>query len=130
VGAEADVFGAVAVVEGGLDGPGIHSTVDCVQYDAPVGLEVGDSSVHQPSCAIAHLEYVHEDDGPHTCVPGLNGGLERIHPARAAENVGARVNMNIDGPSQELLRELEGTAIGQILCHEREYGFRSQIISA
>jgi hypothetical protein len=41
----------------------------------------------------------------------LNGGLERIDPARAAENMGASVNMNIDGPSQELLGELEGAAI-------------------
>jgi hypothetical protein len=41
----------------------------------------------------------------------LNCGLERIDPARAAENVGAGVNVNIDGPNEELLGELEGAAI-------------------
>ncbi len=103
MGAEADVFGAVAVVEGGLDGPGVHTTVDGVQNDAPVGLEVRDRPVHQPGRAIAHLEDVHEDEGPHTRVPGLDGGLEWIHPTGAAEDVGAGVDMDIDGPPQELL---------------------------
>jgi hypothetical protein len=42
----------------------------------------------------------------------LDSGLERIDPAGAAENVGARVNVNIDGPDEELLREFEGAAIG------------------
>ena len=111
VGAEADVFGTVAVVEGGLDGPGVHPPVDGVQYDAPVGLEVGDRPVHQPGRAVAHLEDIHENQGTHTRVSCLDGGLEWIHPAWAAEDVGAGVNMDIDGPPQKLLGELEGATI-------------------
>jgi hypothetical protein len=42
----------------------------------------------------------------------LDSGLKRIDPAGAAENMGARVNMNIDGPNEELLREFEGSTIG------------------
>jgi len=36
--------------------------------------------------------------------------------------MGAGVDVNIDGPNEEFLRELEGAAIGQILCHVKGLG--------
>ena len=112
VGAEADVFGTVAVVEGGLDGPGVHPPVDGVQYDAPVGLEVGDRTVNHPGGAVAHLEDVHEDYSFHAGVPCLDGSLNQINPAGAAEDMGSSVDVNANGLNEELLGELEEAAVG------------------
>ncbi len=103
VGAEADVFGAVAVAEGCLHGPGVHAAVDGVEYDAAVGPEVGHGAVHQPRGSVAHLEDIHVDYGPHPGVPGLDGSLEGVNPPRAAEYVGPCVDVDVYGAPEQLL---------------------------
>ena len=102
VGAEGDEAGAVAVVNGGLDGPGVHAAHDGVQDDAAVGGEAGDRLVDNPGGAHAPVEHAHVGNGPHPGVPGLNGGLDGVHAAGAADQVGTGVDMEVDGPLHQV----------------------------
>ena len=95
--AEIDELGTITVFQRRPHGARVHTTVDGVHDESTEGFEIRNRAVDQPSCAVGHLENIHEHERLHSCIPGLGRRLNRVYAARATEKVRTCMYMNVDG---------------------------------
>jgi hypothetical protein len=111
VGAKIEILRPIPVMKGRFNGPRVHAAIDSVHHQATESLKIGDMAVDQPGNAVAHLEDVFENNGPHPHITGLSGSLDGIHPPGTALQMGSRMDVHVDCSLEELKSQFERSVI-------------------